>query len=964
MPLADEQIESLLGPPPNPAEQPPRVSDPRITALGPQPVTRGTPQRPRTWLERNQSPNIPFDTELESPTDLKTALLMRNRPEDKREYLETIVGAGNVRFADDGKPIVTIYDSAKKTPVEFSPLGVDKVNAIAHVQAAIPEMAGALVGAVVGKKVPTESRFLRFASEMISAGVGQEVGGAGKDVFVSSQPLDAIIKERAEQVPVSATLNAAFGGAASVAGKVLSPIRGAESVIESDLKSAREYFKAKMGVDYPLSSGEATGATVLKRIEATMARAPGSSANFEKLQQQKLSAFRQIQNKMLSGEIDDEAAGMLRALEEDVGENAIAAIKVKVDPIRRAELAARNESVMASEAAVMDEIASATGPIRQLYPEKVGQSIRTKVFSEREKFQSLSSAEYDALYQLPGGTDKLLEPPNLVARAKQLLKEQPSPETITEKPSATVGPSGDPLVRTTKNREVLREFVPTDAVRKLESLASLDRAKFSLRDLVRMRTEVRNDIAKGEAVPGVSTHYLGEIDKSLTEAIEESTAALPDGQLKAAWEAANKNYREGVTRFKDRNISRLFKDMESGGFVQDEDIVRNIGSTEYESFKKFLGADSPEFGNLKRGILDQILESSRVPSSNLIDGKSLQSNLYKFTTKNRAVAEDILGPKRLNNLKQLGSLMEELAGDTPIDFAKFAEALASNKNLNSTVKNLVAEQRKLNEVYKSELIKDIAEGRLGKTFNATEFVNRYFSEASPKELRVIMDQLKDSPEIVDDLRRKVAERLFFDAQKRVGSTDPARIAPGELFRTPNTSALENAVGNEQNKERLKLILGDDLFTDFEMLGRLLRGGEVAERSFASSGGFAAQMQVANMLRGGVFGYLADWAKQKVGAFIYGNTTFRKLLTNQAFRDPDNQAALARALITSQPFVSAMTDDFGSKKVGAFMDMISNSIDLYEEKGPKGAAIVRQQDWVDQILNQPQKTNRQVVFPAP
>lgn len=964
MPLADEQIQSLLGPPPDPATQPPRVSDPRITALGPQPVTRATKARPRTWLERNQSPLIPFDSELESPTDLKTALLMRNKPEDQKEYLETIVGAGNVRFSDDGKPIVTIYDAQKKSPVEFSPLGVDKANVIAHAQAAIPEMAGALTGALLGKKVPTESRFLKFAAEMIGAGVGQEVGGAGKDIAVSSAPLDAIVKERASQVPVSATLNAAFGAGAKVLGTVASPIKGAESAIESDLKSAREYFRNKMGIDYPLSSGEATGATVLKRIEATMARAPGSSANFEKLQQQKLSAFRQIQNKMLSGEVDDEAAGMLRKLEEDVGEDAIAAIREKVDPIRRATLAARNEAVMASELAVMDEVASAAGPVRQLYPEKVGQSIRAKAFAERDKFQAASSAEYEALYQLPGGTEKLLEPPNLANRAKALIREQPSPEVVTQRANAVVGPTGEPITLTTKNKEILREFVPTEAVNKLETLASLERAKFSLRDLVRMRTEVRNDIAKGEAVPGVSTHYLGEIDKALTEAIEESTAAIPDGQLKAAWEAANKNYREGVTRFKDRNIGRLFKDMESGGFVQDEDIVRNIGPTEYESFRKFLGADSPEFGNLKRGILDQVLESSRIPSSNLIDGKSLQSNLYNFVTKNRAVAEDILGPDRLKNLKQLGSLMEELAGDTPIDFSKFAEALASNRNLSTTVKNLVAEQRKLNEVYRSQLVKDIAEGRLGKTFNSTEFVNRYFSEASPKELKVVMEQLKDSPEIVDDLRRKVAERLFFDAQKRVGSTDPARIAPGELFRTTNTSALENAVGNEQNKERLKLILGDDLFTDFEMLGRLLRGGEVAERSFASSGGFAAQMQVASMLRGGVFGYLADWAKQKVGAFIYGNNTFRKLLTNQTFRDPDNQAALARALITSQPFISSMTDDFGSKKVGEFMDMLSNSIDLYEEKGPKGAAAVRQQDWVDQILNQPQKTNRQVVFPAP
>src|SRR6185436_2478888 len=338
---------------------------------------------------------------------------------------------------------------------------------------------------------------------------------------------------------------------------------------------------------------------------------------------------------------------MLRKLEEDVGAEAINAIRQSVNPLQRAEDIARSTTAQAANEAIMDELAKATGPARQLYPERVGAQMRAGAFSRREAFENEADRLYTKAYSLPGGTDKILEPPSLVADAKRLLKEQPA--AATSQPSAIVGPRGQPITSGQTTEEVMTPFLPEGIKPMLDKLAQLNRPKFSLQDLVKMRTEVRNGIKRGEAVPGVSTHYLGEIEETLTKAINEGTGQLPTTELRDAWKHANDYYAQNVQPFKEKNVAKLFKDRETGAFVQDEDLVRNIGPTEYQSYKSFFGPQSQEFTALKRALVDNLL-----PGEELINAKQFLGNLRGFIQKNRSVAEDILGPETTRRLQAIG----------------------------------------------------------------------------------------------------------------------------------------------------------------------------------------------------------------------------------------------------------------------------------------------------------------------
>jgi arsenate reductase-like glutaredoxin family protein len=957
--LSDEEIDKILGVTNLPISGKPAMAAGEQPAppLNAGPSVQSHPQN--DWMARN-SRGLMIDLSQQAPYEMQKELLKRRRPEDQISYLESQVGKGYARLADDGTALIVQQDPESNEPYEIPVVRPDMTfeGAVARGGSALSEAAGALMGIIATKKIPTPTPVVRWLKDAFGAAVGQEAGGLAQDIDVSLAPMTQLAKERAERVPVSTVANLGMEVGAAAAAKVITPFRGTMPELTGKADAAVEYFAKKYNETYPRSLADRTGSIFLHRIESALSRAPGASATFNKLKAEKLASFQRIQAKVLSEGADATDTAMLKALEEDVGEDAINVIRNNIDPIRKATLAAEDETQAEATRAAMEEFGAAAPEPRQLYPHKVGEALRAKVFADKAKFKADSDAEYNALYELPGGTDKIVEPPNLVSEAKELLKKQPSAKETTQVPLAIVGPTGEPIMMAETKEVLKKQFVDPGVISRLKELSQP--GEYSLRDLVSMRRNVRESIDKGEALPNIDTHYMGQIEKLLTRAIDEGTAALPDASIRTAWQTANANYAKGAERFSPYTISRVFKNIESGGFVKDEQIVTGLDSTDYARWKTFLGENSTEFRGLQRSIVDQLIETSRPDvASKLLDGQKLLNNLNSFVTKNRTVAEDILGKDRVDELANLGKLMEHVKGGKPIfDYEQFTQALARGDDLGQAVQRLALQQAKEADLYRSNMTKWIADGKVGQNFNATEFFDYYYKTASPKELTAIVDQLKDNPEVLTNLRRKVMERMFYEAQGPVGPGDVSRVEAGKLFRPLKTSSLEKVIGTEENKGRLKIILGDQ-YEDFAQLGHMLRTGEVAEQTFAGAGRLSAQMQTQEMLRGGLLNYASDFARQVVGAFIYSNRLTEKWAGNKLFASDEGRIALMRAMLVSKPFVDAMTQDMGTKKAQGFIDYLLNKVNLYEERGPENTAVLRNQQWVDRLIDQ----NRPRVTPV-
>jgi hypothetical protein len=876
-----------------------------------------------TFAQRNNR-GLPIDETVGAPTLVRFGTALREKPEEKIAYLEGVYGRGNVRLADDGQPLVTTVDPATKQAKEITinEQGLT-LKDIGTMAAYAPEFVGAAAGTgVAGKLLSKAPGWLRALGMMGGEAIGQETAGGLKELAVSEEPPDlaTLARERAANVPVDMTISALMAGAGTVLRRGAAPFGGSATPERMvGVQAAKE-------MQVPLSLAEETGSSILGRVESTMGRLPGSSKYFEGLKQQKTERFKQIQAEMLGLKPGQTLADL--PSDEAVGEQAIATIRTRLAP-RQADL---TTAQLATQTQINEEIlntlAKQTGPVRQLHAERVGGPIRTRAFAERKAFTDEADRRYTALYDLPGGRERILKAPGLADNAKQLLAELP-PE------------------------KVQAGFVPTGIAGRLQTLADTAEDAFSLRDLVGMRTEVANMIAEGQAIPGKKTHYLNEMRKILTEAINEAADSAPTPQLKTAWKDANDFYAKGAPRFEEGNIARLFRDIESRAFVKDEDIVKGIGPSEYASFKKFLGEASPEFMSLKRALADEVYQSATLPGSELVEGQAFARSLHNFYEKNRSVAEDIFGLKEgkvAGTLTRLGQAMEATA---KLD-RKGLESVMSGqpRGIARALRNLADEQKRLDNEYRSKIVRDIAENKLGADFDADQFVNRFYDTANKSEVQSIMAQLNDEPEVLERLRKKVIEKIFYRAQRAIADADPSRLGRGELFRPGASPTLERVFGEEANKEKLQLILGNKTYKDFVNTAKVLRLGERSEAAFAGAGGLQAGMQVSGMLTGGVFEYASDFAKQFIGKTIYSNPAFRYWFSRRGL-SPANDARLAAAMIASTPFIEAVEREFGPEQTEGVLGSLQQSIGRWEQAQPSPAeAEAEKRTRMEQLMGPP------------
>lgn len=921
----------------------------------------GVAPRKESFSERNFG-GLPIDTSSGAPAWVRLGVSSREKKEEKLGFLNEIYGANSARFADTGEILVKVLDPSSNAPKEMlvNEEGISGGDFTA-LAAYAPETLGAMLAIRGGRGIPGIGKMggaKGLLRDVAAEAVGQETGGAAKDIAVRATDANPVnLEEIAERRIGNLPFDAAFGAAMGIGGKVISkavtPMLGAKEVVDLEAKAGVQHLKENLGVEIPQSIGEMTGGKVFKRLEATASMLPGSSKYFTDLLEKKTAAIRSVANKIMG---IPEGGTVPSA--ETVSEEAVQAIRSKLTPVQQALESARGSVIKEANETILKELESATVSERQIYPEKVGASIREAIFSKREGFRNQSRQNYEEALSLPGGRDRVFETPSLSKKAKNLLDTLPQKTEMAEE--IAYDTYGNPITATKEGKSVSKEFVPESVVGKLKELSSNPEEKRSLSDLISMRSEVDNEIAAGESVPGRQTKYLTSIREALTGAIDEAVSGAETPELKAAFEKANTFYRQNVGQFKDRYISRLFREIDQGGgFTNDEDIIRNIGPTEYASFKKVLGESSPQFQQLRRAIVDELYNSSILPGEEVVSGKAFQKNLANFYKKNRSIAEDILGGRGVN-LQRMGEILD--AVDSKIDAGKLSAAVKAGEPVDDAVKRLVVEQKKLDELYRSKLVKEIGEGRVGETFNSADFVNRFMDSGSPKEIQSVMAQLADRPEVVEDLRRKVIQRVMFEAQRRAKSTDPASLGLGDPLLPPNSESLRQAIGDVDKRGNLQTIIGRDAYDNLMALAKVVRGSESTEAAFRSAGGLSAGTQLSKLIHGGVLGYASNYVKQKFAAIVLASPILRAWVSNATMQTPleiggktlatTKDAALVTTLIGSTPFIEAVVDEMGEgTKAQSFIEALRNSSIMHDQQTEIRGKRATQQDEARRLLNQ-------------
>lgn len=929
--LSSDDSGSLLNAPPSALSGFP--STPLApTATYQSPLSLAQDIRKQKYLEQNQLPGVPLDIETGiSPMD-KLSLGFRRQKEDQLKYLQNQYGPENVRLDAAGDAIVRVVGpDGKPKDLKVNEAEMHAKDLLGVLGVA-PEVAGGILALKQGRGIPGIGPLkgpLGLQRDVALTALGGETAGALKDIGVSSYDqgkfpdFPKIVKERGEMALGDVALGELSLGAGKVLNFMSAPLAGSRGPVQFDALAAQKYFRDKYGIDVPLSIGESTGSPLISRTEAFMEKLPGGSTPFKELKGEQEEALRQLQGIMM---------GKTPLQDEPLGRQMIDALMQKVAPAEAEVSQAAKTLGKVGTQQIENVIGSVSQAEREPFQEAVGKDVRNAIIAKRDAAKAEADRLYGAVRAAPGGEGRVFEAEPLQERFKDILEHLPTAESTSEIASPIVDVRGNVITRTETGQKVLKEFVPPNVLARLKTVVDLKDAKFSLSDLQQMRREVYDDIAKGEGVPGLGTHYLNDIGKAITEAIDQGIDSLPSGDLKTALAAANKFYKERVVPFNRVGLTELFRNPDEFGHISDAEVVSRAFSggpaiERYNLMKEVLGEASPQFSRLKRAMLDNLIESSRIDGERLIDPKRLVQNLTRLRTDTPSIANDIFGGK-INELFRQAKFLDYAPGDK-IDAQQLQSLLRDKTPTAQAFKTLIDAERKRDELYTNEVLRDVGNGSLGrKPLNPSDFVNRFLDKASPSDVKQAIYMLRGNRQLVEDIRAKTVEKIFRDAARAATPGDISKLIGGDPTRIVSGTSVFKQIESPAVRQKVQSILGPDIFKDLTQYISLEAAGEAKERSFAAAGGLAAGMQIASLTRRGPFRYLYEATKD----FIVSSLLTRAPLRQWLSRVPANAEPGAISLILTSPqFLQQVAKEFPGAKGSLVVNSIKQSVDRWTKE---------------------------------
>lgn len=952
-----EEIARLLGdsdqaePSTQFSEQAARVQSalPVIGApVAPSIAGRATPRKAQEeFIAQHQQPGMPMDVESGLPTWQNLMLEFRRSRENKLRYLESKYGEDNIRMTPDGEMFVKIPDPAnpnKQKELLVSPHGKVTLDDFLNLSAAIPEVAGWIAaekmavktGLLAGKKL------LPSAGRLGVAAVGAETAGAlTKDIPTSLYDtgiidVPEILRGRGEQAAADVGVGAVAGGAGRMFRFLRSPAWGARQQMQIDAEAGREHLFQKFGVRVPLTIGESTGIPFAMRTEAFVEKEPGGSGPIRRIKSEQEEALRHLQRLMMGRDVP---------LDEEVGQKAVQEIYAQTKPISEAVETARGATAGAAQSSIEGMLSGLTSADREWHTAALGKDIREAIVSRRDAEKAEADRLYGIVRSLPGGTGKVFEGAPLQARFEEILKSLPS--ALATKESIVYDQYGNAMTRKSREQQLLEKWPPDKLLSRLREITGLKEPKFALSDLQQMRRDIYDDIQKGEGAPGLGVHYLAQIGNAITGFLKDSIANLPEGKLKTALEAADKQYRERVVPFNRIGLTELFRATDEPGFVPNNQVVSRVfsGGDAYRNWqlmKETLGETSNPFVRLKRAVADNLVP--REPGEETIQAKEFARNLYQFSRQHREIYEDIFTPQERELFRQ-ARVLKYAQGDT-LDAKELEKLLQSPHPTSAQLNDLVQAERRKSELFKNEIVKAVGSGRLDEsTLRPTEFVSRLLANPgfSVQDTQKITDLIRGNPQLVNELRQKTFEKIFRDAARPATAEDITRRAAGDNTHILSGILLNQALKDRTYREKVALVLGPEAFSDLNAYIKLTAPLEAKEEAYSLAGGLAAGSRVGQLERvlegrGGLLKFAGNTARSFVFSWLLSNPASRWYLgeapganaLSQWYKknvplELEDARALAVTILSSPPFLQAAAREFPGASGARFINEIRDSI---------------------------------------
>lgn len=945
------------------------------------PLQDAEAQRKSDLIKQIEEPGAPADIETGgSPWERFWVGSMRDK-ENALAYMQRKHGSANVKMVGDDFAFKVTDKSGSQKWVKFRP-DTTTIGDLADLAAAGYEIGGSILGIMLGRKIPkvgAAKGILGLTRDVLTGAAGAEAVGGAKDIAQSlgyrgTLDVGEIASERGKMGATDVALGYGTYGLGRFFKFLGSPFAGSRGPIQFNMAEAQKYFaehpRYRQAVE--ASASELTGSPILGRSEVYTEIQPGGYGPLKELKERQEKQLLNIQKIMTGGSPPPD---------EQIAKRMEQALETQISPAEESVRAGQKELKEAGTKGIENIATALTSPDRQIYRDVLGKELRGRVSDLAQSARSKAEAAYEAAKQIHPTDEKIFDGGPLQAKLKQIISELPSAKVTKEVDTGLVDEFGKPITATGQEKQLLEKWPPEKLLPRLREIISLKDPKFSYWDLKNMRRDIYDDLTKSEAVPDMGAHYLSEIGKAITESMEQIKKEMP-APFKTAIEKADELWKKEVMPFDRPGIRELFRREGETGFIPNDQVISRIFSTadspsvsiqNWNLMRETLGAGSPEFAKLKRGLVDHIIESSRESGEEFIDPSALTRSLTDLRTNYRTISDEVFGTK-LNKLFQEAKFIDY--GKNPKIANEDLQALLADPSpTKAKLQSLVNKQKVLDSIYRNDILKSVADNRFPTTAqNPREFVSRFLDNpsTSPSDVRQVMGMLQNDPQLVEDIQSKLIESLFQKAGKRIGASDISRLFAGQSSQVASGAGLVKELQVPNALKKFETILGPQKFEELRQYANLIAGTEYkyAASGYAMAGAFAATHTVKALesLQ------LLKFAKPTLANWFVAKTLTNPLFRAWASHVPTNPDPGAVSLFLSSPaFLKQVSKDFPSSTVGSVVGGFKDAMDQWVRQGfskeppaPKSGFDERRQmmqEFLKKNPPKPQAQSQEVSSPA-
>lgn len=921
---------------------------------GPMLGTRpSAPDTERKRLEQlGAKPGVPFHQEG-LPTWMDLMVKARKNSEDQLNYLARQVGPENVRLNARNEPVVSIVNpktgQKEDYPVNPHELTMDSITGLA---ALLPEVAGSALALRMG------GAGRGLLAESLLGALGAEAGGAAKQLVTEAEEeskggppassVSKVVGQNLQNLPMDAALNLGIGVGVKglqTAGRVLTgnpppnPLAGtkllqpANPAFTQEVTGAARRLESASGIAPELTPAATTGIPVVAQAQQYMlSKAAGASA-MEKAQVRRENASLAIQNWM----VDPTTLGT----DEEVGRQGLAVLSKPVvalkEQIRQAKQrlglageldaatleVAKNEAIAEQQQSLVKALKATDIPVEGVLKTETGGLLQNKALADRAASEANYKNLYDVFDSNPNSSARVLvEGGNLKNSIDSYVGTLPAVEKTVQQPTGMVNQYGKPIMR----QAVVNEPIGTPVRQRLEDLSEkLASGRVSIQDLKQVRTDVGNDITRGEAVGETVDKRLKGLYAKLSTAMEDGLKQINDPALTKAFEDANAAFKAHAQKFTEKTVAPFFREADQAGSLGHARFVENLQRSPdaYVAMTKFFGANSPEVAAFHKTVRDSLLEDS-LAAGNSVSGDALVRALTGLRKNNPQLFKDALGGTG-KTLIDSAETLGKFQGSLPLD--EVAKLLTSrNPVTRADLMRLQDSEKQLAAAYHNRVTKKFLSGDMeAAQLEPDEFV-RFLPTAKVSDVQQVMAKLRaEAPDVAEQVERKTIQSLLQQSRTRVlprHILQQIQGQPGDLISAPGLATALFGKGADQ-LAKYKTLLGARFNTLIDYAKMEL--GEEESRRVGGGAGMLAKGQDVHAFeqaimhtllplpgdtkKGSMLKELGNLGRTKAFSVILASPKLSTwLLSPERLQD---MPRTIQTLMSSEPFVRGMIQEFGS-----------------------------------------------------